>query len=1349
VIQREYTGRAVPDQPTTSTQNRPTGKLRASDPAFFETVYEWNNQYSRTRTGLPNGNEIVSFYESDLSSEASPLARGNLRAQIRRPGSQAETPDQPSITEIFEYTSGLGSGCCAQNFVSRHIDGRGNITLNDHDGAGNRTRMQDRIPAIEHDYEYNSFGQFTAHVWPDNGSGHRRRDEKVYYASGSSLGYLQQKIIDATGEQLITAYEYDLVGNVTRVTDPRGNDKQYVYNELDQVVREISRAVELPAGSATFVRYEKDFYYDANDNLVRIDVQHVDDQGVVGGTSGNTHFTTIFEYGILNHLIRTCDEAGSFAVPGAQLDCTSLPDSEFLTTEFEYDANRNRTLVRLGEAVEARQPDNVVQSLYDERDLLFQEVRAPGHADQSTRQHDYDKNGNLVQILAGIEDTAHVTAHAYDGYDRRVKTTDPMGNVFRYSYDANSNLVAVRADGELVDAPGNGTPVRLAEAFVTYDELDRRTQVARELFDVDTQAPLQGGQVLGQAVTDWLYSDNSQILQRINDNLHPLTAQYDTVNRIASITDAKSNRYDYTYDDNSNVVARLDTEKPDLGGPDELFTTSLNYDGIDRWVEVVDNVGNTRSRAYDSRGNRTLHTDALSNRVRFDYDGVNRPIATIRDLDQDGPDGDGPDITTTQSWDDSFRRTGRADDLGNLTAHTYDPLDRWTVTTYADGTQDSTIYDAHDNPLSKTDANGTVSTCTFDLLDRLTSRAIAPGLGVSADTTFELYQFDGLSRLVSAQDDDSLVTRSFDSLFRVTQEVLNGQTTTSSYDGVGNPLQCTYPGGRVISCTFDELERKKTVDDVTNLMSPWIVATYDYVGPSRVARKDLGNNTRTTYAYDGITGVPNPAGDFGVREIIGTTHVFDPGGAATLLDDRTYSWDAVYRKSERRDVRSGGPELTHDFSYDDAYRLVFTDITDGLGAGVRTTTYTLDGVGSRLQVSGQPDPGMYTCDSTMPEPADCSMNQYTATPFDTRVHDKNGNLIQLDTGLPGQVDVRYDFQNRMVEYQDGAGGPRHTYSYDALGRRIARVVDADGASEETRYFYDGWQVLEEQDGAAQTMATNAYGGGIDEVLTLQHSGADFFYHCDDLASVTALSDMAGNVVERYEYGDYGAPLDPVTLAPINGTPSSVGNSYFFTGRRHDGETGWHHYRTRYLDSLAGRFIVRDRIGLWGDADNLGNAFAYVGNQPATLVDPFGLDPLPKGFKKGAEAAMKRHTRMTAKIWQQYQEKLDQWNESNRRFKVYCRGAEDRFREKLKRKEFDLLTYELLKLTEQVGMLKDPTNPHWYKEWRDQLREDVKIKTDALKNWKWYNDRRASELRRTKPKPDPIPPFVYDPYGVRD
>jgi RHS repeat-associated protein len=193
------------------------------------------------------------------------------------------------------------------------------------------------------------------------------------------------------------------------------------------------------------------------------------------------------------------------------------------------------------------------------------------------------------------------------------------------------------------------------------------------------------------------------------------------------------------------------------------------------------------------------------------------------------------------------------------------------------------------------------------------------------------------------------------------------------------------------------------------------------------------------------------------------------------------------------------------------------------------------------------------------------------------------------------------------------------------------------AQRPTRYFYGGesqWQVCEEQDGSGDTVATYVYGRYIDEVLQMQRCEstppctspggtstppADYYYHTDDLYNVMAVTDDAGNVVERYEYDDYGTPTfmnangDVLAQPPGNREPSWIANPYLFTGRRFDPETAWYHYRTRYLDPAAGRFTTRDTIGIWGDPGEHGNGYTYVRNNPGRNTDPFGLAPGDKTF----------------------------------------------------------------------------------------------------------------------------------------
>ena len=92
----------------------------------------------------------------------------------------------------------------------------------------------------------------------------------------------------------------------------------------------------------------------------------------------------------------------------------------------------------------------------------------------------------------------------------------------------------------------------------------------------------------------------------------------------------------------------------------------------------------------------------------------------------------------------------------------------------------------------------------------------------------------------------------------------------------------------------------------------------------------------------------------------------------------------------------------------------------------------------------------------------------------------------------------------------------------------------------------------------------------------------YYYHYDGSGNVIALSDSSGNTAETYAYDVFGT---------VN-TTGSIGNPYFFTGRRFDTETGLYYYRARYYDPAIGRFLQPDPIGY---DDGLCNASVRIGH----------------------------------------------------------------------------------------------------------------------------------------------------------
>ncbi|MBN2018890.1 MAG: RHS repeat protein [Sedimentisphaerales bacterium] len=1383
VMVRQYTGRADPNSPTylDPNTNPPVNKLRADDPAYFETRYEYNSDSLVTRIDYPNGNYVVNVYEADLDPNASQRSRGNLRAKFRHPGPMESTaivddfesyndsnnliydtwidglvngtgslvdlavdPCEPvnqgkqamifdynnidppyysetvgtysvpqdwaaSGAEVLEVSFRVGTGtdtneiyvgledstgtlvwvppgvlCCLLNlcecppdsrwnpipdddwflfafvlqdfadggvdltavskvyiglgdraapvpggsgtiyiddirmispiiekfeygtefggecsFATRHVDPRRNETLHDYDPNGNRIRttyVREAPDAnIVQEWQYNAYGQRTVSILPDNGSGHRRRDVYTYYTdcNDPNYSYLKETIVDANNLALTTMYEYDAVGNTIRLIDPNGSNWRYIHNQLNQVVCEISPEVTDGSG----VCYKKYTFYDKNNNVVRVDIENIDDQG---NLQANEYFTTTYEYDTLNNLVRVTAEVN---------------ETHSVVTEYEYDENCNRTLIRFGEATNGNQPTNTIGAFYDELTLPLWVIRAEGNQNNSAIYFEYDGVGNCVKVHDGGWDVV-VTTYKYV-CGQLVKTNRPMNYVTTNTYDAIGNRIHTTFGpgcndyfiGDIFLPPHD----RLNATSYKYDELNRLVETEVDFFDVSTTFDIGDGKV----TTGYEYNDNSQVTKVTDDNGNETHYEYDTANRLSVVIDAKGNKITYSYDENSNVIAVTVLEKSDLGGPDETFVTTYKYDNLNRLTGITDNAGNTTQYAYDSRDNRTRMIDARNTEIRSAYDGLNRLTWIVRDMDGDGANpSDSDDIKISQTWDDTSRLTSLTDDKCNITTYEYDPLNRLIKTTYADSTSRQGSYDVHDNLIQTIDAAGSVVDYTYDDLNRLIEKYITPGAGVSDQTTFEYYQYDNSLNLVGAGNDYSVVARSYDSLSNIIQETLNGVTTTSSYDGLGNKLSCTYPSGRAVNYTYDALNRIKTISDAGGT-----IASYNYIGPRRPERRDYVNNTRTTYTYDNI------------RRITQTTHTRDPAGTPTIIDDRTYTWDATYNKTQRKDIRAGGPQLTHDYTYDSIDRLVHTTVTNTVPAVVRDTGYSLDGIGNRTSVTGSPDPGIYTMDSATPEPADEQVNQYTTTSFDSRLYDKNGNLNTIDNGLSTQKGLTYDYLNRMVRFEPANFWPPivHTYSYDCFGRRIERIVDSEGTPQTTRYFYDGWQVIEERNGAGVTQATYVYGNYIDEVLNMQRGANDYYYHTDELFNVMAVTDVAGNAVERYEYQDYGKPeFFNGAGVPIAGT--AIGNPYYFTGRRYDSETGLYYYRTRYLDPRSGRFTTRDTIGIWADPFNVGNGYAYVGNNPYSFADPFGMLPpwldwlkgqaIEEGIQRGLEWGLK-------------------------------------------------------------------------------------------------------------------------------
>lgn len=999
-------------------------------------------------------------------------------------------------------------------------------------------------------------------------------------------------------------YVYDEKGNLTCVTDPMGNKVYYGYDDDNRIktftdaegysthitynsdgmahrvktdLTDKAIRYELAKRQTVFIDYLKDaksqfstYIWDEKGRVIEkrgnccgysSKLAYDDDNNVIRREDANGNVTT-YTYDQNGNCLSETDPMGNteyFTYESTFNHITSYTDKKGNLYTFSYDVNGNLT--------EVNAPMNMSNTYtYGEFGQLLTATDANGH----TVHYNYDSLGRLLSVTDALGRTTTmsyssqgliqsitdpkmgVTQFIYDEMNRLTQSVAPLNQLLSVVYDKRGNSVSI------IDAMSNTTSL-------TYDALNQPLKVTDPMgnstyYTYNAKHKIVQTKDALDHVTRYIYDDHDWVTMTIDamndttryyyDNIGQVigvempsgqfvTYQYDALNRLISMADQLGIMQAYIYDANGNVISQSDAEG---------HVTTFQYDALNRMIQATDAEGNSVFFSYDNNGNVLSYTDANGNTTLYTYDAMDQ-LLTQRDALNN---------VTTYTYDVNGNVASVTDARGNTTSYQYDVNDKVTAITFANGKTRHFVYDANGNTVTFTDESGHLIGFVYDALGRLTQKNYP-------DNSTETYTYDAVGHLLSAINADAEITFTYDDLGKMISETLNGLTTSYAYDNKTRMVTKTYPGGRTITEEYDYRQRLFGIKENADYL-----ATFSYNDNGFLTQRAYSNGTTVNYAYDVL------------NRLVQLTD--NPS-----IADVQMTYDAVGNMLSKKDLIR--PTKSEVYGYDALNRLTSFkqgEITTGVEIPnpLKQVQYCMDALGNRTTVNTNGVETQYAADN---------MNAYTSVTGGQNMslqYDNNGNLTS-----DGVHTYQYNYNNRLISVDNGATA---TYKYDALDRRIQKVV-AEPVATTTNYYYCGNQIVEERDANNAVTTTYVFGVSVDDVLQMQRGGDSYYYHKNHLSSVMALTNANGILVERYEYDPYGHP----SFFDANDNPltqSAVGNMILFTGRNYDYETGMYYFRARTMHPGLGRFMQHDPK-MYVDGLNLYN---YVGSMPIMYNDPFGL-----------------------------------------------------------------------------------------------------------------------------------------------
>lgn len=641
---------------------------------------------------------------------------------------------------------------------------------------------------------------------------------------------LPETVTDALGRT--TVFQRDASHRVTRITYADSTYETFTYNDLGKVLTHRlrnggtesntwdSRGLQLthtdPLGNVTTYGHDNldrvSATTDARGNTTRYEYN---DRGNLTKITYPDNTFQAFTYDSFGNKITETNERGKTwtYVYDAYHRVLSMTDPLNRMWRYEYDDPYMNNVAR-----SIAPSGKVTAFTYDAEWRKTGETLGAGTAEAATTSYAYDAVGNLIRVTDPL---GHVTTHAYDKRNRRISTTDALGNKTAWAYDAVGNMLTVTRPYSTVTTN-------------VYDSMNRLTR---------TTDPK------GQ-VTQMAYDASGNLTQMTDAKGNIYRFEYDLLNRRTAMVYPDNTREQYAYDAAGNMV----TYTTRAGQVRTGTFDSRNREIAVAWSDATPAVG----RAYDPAGRLTLLTNSVS-ALSYAYDDANQLLSETQTV------AGQPARTVQYTYDADGLRSSMTQPNGAVIGYAWTARNQ-LASVSADGPPPvaTYTYDAAGNRLTKTLENGTSATYTYDVANRMTSLVHKKG-GTAFASFAQGYDNVNRKKYVKREDGkgDVYAYDKTDQLTQVRYDATNPdgtptgaqRTVAYTYDSVGNRQRVAVSGVSNTAYTANNLNQYTLVGtDVpaydangnTVLMRGW---TYTYDAQNRLTS---AHNISTTvaFAYD-------------------------------------------------------------------------------------------------------------------------------------------------------------------------------------------------------------------------------------------------------------------------------------------------------------------------------------------------------------------------------------------------------------------------------------------------------------------------------------------------------------------